>query len=298
MYYKHSGRFTLGGIALGLLTGCAGGFVLAYAYGMGLKLIPEVHLAFFATIIFGLAAGAAAGYGLVRGHVRNTQVALLVSWVTTAFSLYMSWAIWFQSVLHRGNDMRYHWSVLAQHPIIIWRLMKWINQYGTWTIDSGSPTTGWMLWGIWYAEAGIILSMGMVAAWGLVQKHPYCEACGQWCRRAASLVFAPVQDTQQLKLQAESKDLHALESLGPAARTADHLLVSLESCDRCGQLHTLSIAQTRFQRQKFGGSRVSATQIVQHLIVGPAEAQKIAQLKEMLANSPKPARKAQAAAGR
>ena len=45
MYYKHSGRFSLGGLLVAAAVGCAGSLVLAYVYAWGIILIPEVHLA-------------------------------------------------------------------------------------------------------------------------------------------------------------------------------------------------------------------------------------------------------------
>jgi hypothetical protein len=53
MYYKHSGRFSLGGLVVGAITGAAGALLLAYVYAHGLVLISEAHFAAFATLAFG-----------------------------------------------------------------------------------------------------------------------------------------------------------------------------------------------------------------------------------------------------
>lgn len=286
MYYKHSGRFSLGGLAAGLVVGGASALVLAYAYGAGLSRVPEAHLAVFATIAFGGLLGVATGFGLVWGHVRNKNLTAALTIVLTTLALYMSWAVWIQTAFQR-EDRRISWSKLAEHPRAIWSLMKFINHYGTWAFDNGNPTTGWALWAIWILEAALIVGVGTVAALGIVNRRPYCEACGQWCRRAVRLLLAPVPDLQQVRFQLENKDLRPLEALGSGLKTSDHFLVDLQSCKHCGQFHTLSGTQVSIQRKKFGQPTVSSNTIVRQLIVGPGEAQAIHHLAETLAQTPK-----------
>lgn len=289
MQYQHSGRFTLSGILLGLAVGTAGGSVLAYAYGAGLILIPEVHLAAFATIAFGGLVGAATGFGLVRGHVRNKQIALGVGAVTSVLALYLSWAVWISAVYLRFAGEKINWTKLAQHPTAVWELMQWINQSGTWTMDNGKAATkGWELWTIWGLEAALVIGLGMFFAFGMVRKHPFCETCGQWCRRTLRFFLAPVQDVHQLKLRLESNDLQSLAGLGPGPKIGDRITVDLESCNTCGHFHTLDVVQTLTQRRKYGRPQVTSQTIVHQMLLGPSEAQLLRELAEKSGQTQKP----------
>lgn len=299
MYYQHSGRFSVGGIVLSLLTGAIAGFLLAYAYGNGLSHIPEVHLAAFATIAFGLFVGGTTGRGLLWGHVRSPRLTIAVTALTSTLALYLSWAMWIAEIFKRSQGRNISWARLAQHPVAIWSLMTWINHYGTWALDNGKPTAGWWLWIIWTVEALLIVGVAIATAVAMLGERAFCETCGRWCHRALRLLLAPSRDVQQLKLQLENKDLRALESLGPGQKGGDHLVATLHSCTQCQQFHTLTVTNTKFQRPKFGHHNVSSQTIVRQLIVGPAEAQTLRQLSQTLAQAPKlsPKRARGAAAG-
>lgn len=290
MYYQHSGRFTFGGVLVGLAVGAAGAFVSAYAYSFGLIHIPEAHLAAFATVAFGALAGAGAGFGLIWGHVRSKTAALLVGAISSILALYLSWAMWIEAVLERDGDKGISWTKLAQHPRGIWFMMKLINRFGTWTFDnSKTPTTGWELWIVWAIEAALVVGIGIAVTIFVQRRHAYCETCGHWCRRSAQLFLAPSSDINQLKMQIEAKNVQALEALGLGSKTGDHVHVALESCNTCGQFHTLSVGQVTVRKKKFGQPQVESRKLVRQMIVGAGEAQAIRQLSEKLVLAPRAA---------
>lgn len=289
MEYQHSERFTFGGVLLGFIAGVMGGAVVAYAYGAGLSLIPEVHLAAFATIAFGALVGVATGFGLVRGYVRNKQVTLGVAAVTSMLALYVSWAVWIAAIYQRTEGRQISWIKLSRHPYAVWQLMKWINQFGTWTFDnSKTATTGWQLWVVWGLEAALVIATAMFVAVAVVRQHPFCETCDQWCRRTVRFFLAPVQDFRPLKSRLESKDVQSLAAVGPGPKYGDHIIVDLESCETCQQFHTLTVTQVLTQRRKLGHPQVNSQKIVRQMLIGPSEAQTVRQLAEQIALAPKP----------
>lgn len=221
------------------------------------------------------------------GNVRNRNVTAAIAAVPAALALYISWSLWIAAIFERGAGKHIRWARLAQHPSAVWSLMKWINQYGTWGLNSGEATKGWALWGIWALEGALVIGLGIGAAIAVVQYRPFCEACNRWCRRGARMFLAPPPDAQQLKLQLESNDLRPLQALGPGAKGGDHLVVNLHSCDQCRQFHTLSLTHVTIRRKKFGHPQISSKTIVRQLVVGPGEAQTLRQLSEQLAQSPK-----------
>jgi heme exporter protein D len=288
MNYQLSGRYTIGGAALGLAAGAIGGSVVAYAYGAWVNLIPEVHLAAFASIAFGALVGVSTGFGLVWGRVRNKMVALATGAMSASLALYLSWAVWIQSVLARSEGQTVNWMKLAQHPGAMWYLMKLINQYGTWTLDnSKTATTGWELSIVWILEAASVIGLAMLVAPSIMQRHPFCETCGQWCRRTARFFLAPVADVRPVKLRLESNDMQSLEAPGPGPKIGDRIIVDLESCETCGLFHMLNVVQMLTHRRKFGHPQVTSQKIVSHLILGPGEAQTIRHLSEKMARIPK-----------
>jgi hypothetical protein len=145
MYYKHSGRFGIDGLLMASATGISASFVLAYAYGRGIISITEVHFAFFATIAFGGLMGAATGYGLIWGKVRNNVAGHALTATISTLGWYLSWAVWVKFTL--GEDIDAGWMNLAQHPSALWKLVCLINEHGTWSSSSsGSATNGLELW--------------------------------------------------------------------------------------------------------------------------------------------------------
>ncbi len=283
MYYKHSGNFSVGGLVLGALAGGAAAAPLAFAYAHGLILINEAHMAALATIAFGALVGAATAYGLILGKVRNQPVTLALSGIASSLALYLSWAIWVPDILQSQHVMDISWTRLAQHPDAIWTAMLYINQYGTWTLSSGgSPTHGWELWAYWILEAATVLGTAMFTAFALMNHRPFCEACDQWCSGSASIILAPPQNVQQLKLQVEANDLRPLESLGPGSKGVSHLTVKLNSCEHCRQFHTISLTNCTVTPSKLGKPKVSNRMIVQQLVVGVGQAETIRQLSDKM----------------
>lgn len=288
MYYQHSGRFSLGGVLIGLLVGTAGSILLAYAYGRGIIVIPEVHLAAFATFFFGALIGSVTGWGLILGKVRNRNAAIVVSALTSIIGLYSSWAVWIANIYRRGSGKYVSWGSVASRPGTVWAFMKWINRYGTWGLDSGrGPTNGWLLWGIWGSEALIVLGTSIAVAYAVLQQLPFCETCSRWGRAKTGFVLALPPHPEQLKSQLETDGLRPLEQLGPGPKVGDRLVVSLLSCSQCGLFHAMTVRSVSRTPQKFGHPRVTMKNIVRHLVVSPEQAQALRQLSEKIAQTTK-----------
>jgi len=301
MYYKHSGRFSLGGLLIAAIVGCAGSLILAYVYAWGIILIPEVHLAFIATLGFGALIGVSVGYGQIWGKVRNGSVGIALTGAISTLALYASWAMWVPFVLDSQHVEHISWIKLAQHPAALWNLVCTINQYGTWSTSSnGSATNGWELWGIWFLEAVSVIGMAIVAEIGVLNHLPFCESCEAWAKRGAKIILSAPQNSAQFKRQLESNDWSALESLGAGNKAASHLVVVLDSCEQCRQFHTMSLTLVNIGRTKLGKPTVDNKMIVQHLLIGPAQADTLRQLSTRVTQAAKlePPKANSAAAGK
>jgi len=301
MYYKHSGRFSLGGLMVAVAAGCAGSLILAYVYAWGVILIPEVHLAAFATVAFGALIGVSVGYGQIWGKARNGTLGVALAAAISTLALYAAWAMWVPFVLDSQHLEHISWIKLAQHPAALWNLICMINQYGTWSTSSGgSATNGWELWVIWFLEALTTIGMAIFAGVGVLNHRPFCESCERWCTRGAKIVLAAPADVAQLKLQLEANDFRALENLGAGNKAASHLIAVLDNCEQCRQFYSMSLTHVLIGRTKLGKPTVSNKMIVQHLLIDAGKAETLRQLSEKVAQTAKIAapRSSSAAAGK
>ena len=287
MYYKHSGRFSIGSLAIALCAGCAGALVLGYVYGRGTTYIDDERFAFLATIAFGALIGLAAGYGSVLGKVRNQAVNLWVLGATSVAALYVSWAAWVVAVFEHNRSETVGWLEFAQNPHLLWRAICFINQYGTWSLGKGDATKGAALWTIWICEAAIIIAIAMSVGYEVLRHYAFCERCESWCRRGAKFILSAPQNTGLLKRELEANDWRSLESLTSGNKNASHLEVYLNSCEQCRQLHTLSLTYVSVTRDKLRRVKVARTKIVQHLLIGLAQAENLKQLSIKVEQSSK-----------
>ena len=275
MYYKPSGRYSLGGLLTGAAVGLAASTILAYAYGRGLILISDAHFAAFATIAFGAAVGAVTGYGMVRGNVRNEKASIIATAVVATITLYISWAVWVAATLRNDPEAsNASWLELALRPHALWNMICVINQYGTWTLGDGKSdaTHGAELWAIWIAEAVTVIGVAPSVAAHILQLRPFCETCGCWAERGTRLAKAAPPNLTQLKRHLETKDLQPLAGLEPAKKD-NSLSIALNSCPRCRLFHTLSLTHTTVIRGRFGRHTLRNSIILRHLIVRPEQAE-------------------------
>ena len=270
--YKHSGRFKVSGVIASIVAGLVAGFPLAFVYAWGVIRIPEAKLACIATIFYGGLLGAAAGFVAKWGKVRNIHVAALAATCTAALSLYCSWAFWVKNVFHTFAHQELNAFGLMQYPNALWRVIKLINQYGTWGLSAGSATKGTELWVVWGLEGATVLGAAAMAAVAVVQMQPFCETCQLWGSASEKLCLLPVSDLGQIKLFLEQHDLSFLQKLGPGNVKTTHLMAELHSCPNCRDLNTLTLRQTFVQPRKFGSPTVKVVNLAGKLLVSRQEA--------------------------
>ena len=270
--YKHSGRFSVGGAIFALALGLAAGVPLAFLYSWGVIRIPEVKLACIATMAYGALVGVVAGFGAKWGKVRNVKVTASAAIAAATGSLYCSWAFWVRGVFHTFAHREVSALVLIERPWVLWQLVKFINQYGTWGMSQNSPTTGTELWVIWVLEALTVLGAAALAAVAVIHSQPFCETCGIWCSSSEKLCLSPVADLAQTKLLLDQRDLSFLQKLGPGNKKGSRLDAQLHSCGTCGELNTLTLQQIHIQPRKFGSPQVQTVNLATKLIVSRQEA--------------------------
>jgi hypothetical protein len=249
-YYKFSGKFAPQGPLLGLLAGVGVSIPAMFLYVYGTVSIPEAKLRAICTIAFGTLIGAASGFGMRLGKVRNRFVAATVGFAASACGLYLSWFVW---MIHLGHPSNWIFNVArpAMHPRKLWNAMLIVNGIGTWsTTSSKTNEHGTFLWLVWIAEALLLVGVGTIAALSLVQLRPFCERCERWCSQKTTLFFAPSLSAGQFKANLESQDFASLEKLAPGNPKQPHYRVDLHTCANCHSLNTLSLIQSLPKNRK------------------------------------------------
>lgn len=240
-YYEHSGKFAPQGPILGLLGGIIISVPAALLYDYGLFTVPYLKLRFLCPIVFGMVLGGVCGGMMCLGKVRNGALAAAVAFAASTFGLYVSWVAWLAGVLHFAYPS-YRFPG-ALHPLLLWRAVVAMNLHGTWSFAGDSPTRGGTLWLAWAAEALLIVGFGVMAGVALVKKRPFCERCGQWCKRQHKLYFAPSLPPADLKAQLESGEISRLDKLAPGNKKQAHYRIDVHACSVCQQLNTLTLEQ-------------------------------------------------------
>jgi hypothetical protein len=241
-YYKHSGKFAPQGIILGLVAGAAVSLPAALLYDYGIFTIPSGKLRAFSTLAFGALIGAASGVAMCWGKLRNKPLAAAVGFAASFFGLYVSWVAWVLHLIYPSVWLSYPVRA-AMHPGGLWQAARAVNTVGTWSYGGGTPEHGTILWIIWIGEALLILAAGTLVAVALLQRHPFCEQCGEWCTERRRLYFAPSLTAAQFKTQLESQSVAGLEKLTAGNKKQANFRVDLHSCGVCHGLNTLSLVQ-------------------------------------------------------
>ena len=238
-YYAHSGKFAPQGPILGLLGGIVVSIPTAFLYDYAIFTVPYAKLRFLCTIVFGMLLGGVCGAMMCLGKVRSNAVAGLVGFAASSIGLYVSWLVWIRVLcLNRQIGC----SAAIFRPLEAWKAVLALNLRGTWSFE-GSTMHGATLWFVWAAEALIVLGFGVMAAMALVRKRPFCERCGQWCKKQLKLYFSPTLSPNDFKTQLESGDVSKLEKLTAGNKKQPHYRIDLHTCSVCHQLNTLTLEQ-------------------------------------------------------
>ncbi len=167
-HYKHSGKSPIGGVALTLVVGSAGGVLLGGLYAALIYWIPFVFLLFILTLGLGGLLGAMAGGLAAAGKIRHNGVTTLLAFVVSAVAYYTHWVVWVYLMM--GD------AFFALEDL--WFLMRGIAETGPWAVFGWTPTGG-ALWTIWAIEGVVIVGMGAAGA-HVATDVPFCEATNQW----------------------------------------------------------------------------------------------------------------------
>jgi hypothetical protein len=282
LYYRHSGKFSIHGVAMGLVAGLAAAVVLSFIYSYLILYIPFIYGNFLATCGFGALIGGVAAWGLRRGKVRSTSVALSVVAIVAIGALYAAWVVWMYAFLRRQEtDLRLDLAVIALHPRLLFDLILAVSETGAWRILGVTPS-GPVLWIVWLVEASLIMGIALFFAADKLSE-PFCESCERWSDRQEGIATVADADAEELRKRLEAKDFAFLEALGAKkANAGSWVRLDLHSCPDCGMLNTLSVKQVILKVDKNGKESQGLKEVMNRLLLDVPEAARLRRLDEQL----------------
>lgn len=261
LYYRHSGSFSLSGAFFSLCIGLLAGAPMAWLYARFIHWDPFIYFNALACCLFGALVGGVSEQCLISFKCRNVVMAFLVAMLAALGSYYLSWAVWLHTVINKVSITEF------LRPAYMLGGMLAVNEHGVWTYH-GSDVKGVMLWGLWVAEAGVMLGCACYFATHEMLESTFCEGCETWAKeqKGTCTVAAPTPPVEELskikgyrsfikglkahaaelKQRLENKDLAYLEQLGPVPPGAiAWYRFDLNSCPKCSMTNTLRVTQLR-----------------------------------------------------
>ncbi len=263
--YQHSGRFTPIGLVLALGAVLVAAVPLGWVYTWLMMVTDHLKLRALETICFGALVGVVAGYALRAGKVRNNPLAAGVGALGGLVAHYVGWAFFIERMVAlSGHTVRA--LDVGLNPAALWRVMVIFNQYGTWTEQNSSPTTGVMLWIIWAAEALMVIGIAAFVAYAIEDKAPFCETCGRWADTEKPMLFQATLAPSQFTSLLAAGDFDALGRIPRGTIKQPHYIVQVHRCSSCNNLNTVSVT--------LGGTR-NNKQLLAKMLLQPDQADRL-----------------------
>lgn len=284
LYYKPSGEVTVAALAAGLFGGLLVALVLAFVYSYLIAYIPFVYVNVLCTIGYACALGFIIGWLLKSGKMRNPAVGVFVTTIVALAAYYFSWAVWLSAMLARG-DYDVSAYTLASHPSTMLEVILRVNENGAWSIGRGgkNPVTGVFLWIVWAIEAGIVLIVPPVLAWGVLSSEPFCEFCGEWCEEDQGLVSLRQTEPAALKQVFESKQFERLKAIGAKdPDSPDWFRPNLHRCKSCDRTNTLTVKSEKITIDSKGNAKTESKDLFAKLSLSQPEVEELRRVSREL----------------
>ncbi len=247
-YYQNMGGAPLGGIITVLAAGAIAAFILGGVYAAAIWFSPSIYLNVFFAVGFGLLMALALGKAALKGKVRSAGVLVLLALIVACIGVYVQWAAYITLFNHAAQSTqmgsgRSAFSLVAtsfeietfayalSHPEEMFGLIEYINAEGFWSYNSHYPT-GWELWGLWGAEAILVIAATMFS----VRRHidlPFSDNAGCWMNKQALPSALPfMEDPKAVASQLEQQNFDSilLAPPSPDDKTLSRAKVIMYSC--------------------------------------------------------------------
>jgi hypothetical protein len=273
-YYAHSGEYSLIGMVAATVGGLVAGIALAWIYETSLYWIPLIYANLLACGAFGGAVGLCTTWILRCFKCRNTILAMGLGLLVTAVAYLASWDFWIYRLLDNQAPGQVSQYAVATNPSAVWRMAVKVNHIGTWSMSTSSPAVkGVFLWIIWIAEAVTIFVCSLMAA-KLVSDTPFCESCGNWCKKKAIGTEIRLLSREQAAEDATriaSGDFAVIAARGMCpVGDAEWIGFEVYRCENCGQTVTLTVKSAQVV-QRNGQRQTQSKNLVSKALLSPEQ---------------------------
>jgi hypothetical protein len=227
LYYKPSGKISVKGIVISLITALVLTVILSILYIALQWFIPFIYLNFFIAVGLGLGAGGSVFIAIGLGKIRNTQYDRLLAVISGLLAWYSQWAL-FVSLMDEAEgsmgggmwvrssfNLTGFWHVFT-HPDILFQAMLSLNSAGTFTLKNNT-VSGTLLWVVWVIEALIIIAVPVIFSISGRATNPFSEQNDQWMEeRGIQGKLKTVTDPDQMITALNTGNLKSLKDFLPA----------------------------------------------------------------------------------
>jgi hypothetical protein len=262
--------------------------------------IPFVYINFFLCLGFGLGVGAALAVLVRLGKLRSPGAVGALALLVGLVAVYLEWGMYLTLVFNtetigKGADADTNTSFslrlftdIITHPTAMWVAIRQLNETGTWSLKSSTPT-GVLLGLIWVVEALIILGGTYLMARAQATE-PFSETSNEWATEetlAHPLTFA--QDAATTRTALETGQFHHLAPHTSPEADAPFARLKLHSAPNDHNCRYLTLENVTTTIDKKGKATQSTTTVVQHLAISPANFQELhRRFGTLPANTPAP----------
>jgi len=268
-FYRHSGKFGIGGASVALAIGAAVAYLVGWAYVYVADIMGDI--AVVATFMSAVVVGAIVGAVLTGAKARNAKLAAVLGALTGLLAVYFDWAIWMHMMMARGGKQVSSFTFIAS-PAVLWQLIGAVNQRGLWSYRSYHPagTALWILWGI---EAAIIVGTCTWATYSMNSEDPFCETCDAWTKVEKDVIATAMLDPQAMDNVFEFKNWEELAK-HPFPDVGPQLHIDLHICPKCKSFQTLLARRLEWKKTQGKREKKEKT-LIPHLLISPSDADHI-----------------------
>lgn len=265
LYYRMSGRASIGAIMAIVVLPCAVVGVAAFAYGMLVHLSPIIYINLLGTVGVGLLGGWLVTKIGIKTHVRRYSIYMTAAALCSVISIYASWVGWIFAL----SD----WSVIILNPATLVAVADEISIEGVWSIgrSSETPVNGIFLQLVWAAEACMLIGVPLYAAHKITDQA-YCETTGRWLTEEKSFgPFHTLDDEAAWRSQMEDNDFGVLSTLAPLtgelANGSTFTTLTMRHAGTPESTHLLSVDRVTMTIDKEGKVTLAKKPILRHMLI-------------------------------
>lgn len=192
--YIASGVASPSGVLKTVLFGILASFILPLVYIVLVRLIPNIWFNAICALMFGMFLAYFIDLGIKIGKIRNFKIAIGIAIFCGLLAFYNQWVL-FDVLAYSAkgftfkltgadinillSDFFYLWS----HPGVLFKEILYLNEVGTFRIESSSTVSGFLLWIIWFGELLVILLSVVLTVGNGQVVTPFSEQNDAWMTR-------------------------------------------------------------------------------------------------------------------